>query len=422
MKTDKEYPATHSMSTAWYIVDDEGNVGIMDYNDNGPVPWGVEETSCDDLKYGHWEDWENHELLRFRLTDEQVLDLLCNPHPPCREDAWFDCVVRVDKGKMARFRELCANPDIDQKAVLCLSENIGLYDIDFFDRCTYDTKEGKTLAKGSLRQMIDEGVIVEVFKLQCLEMDDQWQDGKVVHSKSFDNCPYYVFHQPYWNNHLPEKMHQPRHPVRIDQVPEAFRGRIHRVPGRFRDMTTFQIAALYPCDAYLGNTPVYVADGCSYQKFPLPDGGTAYTQCGGFSDSSGCSMTGTPTVLVLFDPREDFGYELKVKTDPVRQQACALPCLPNSIERMVADIRPRVILATDKALEVLSQHYPMADNAVTIASRQYPFYPYSALEENRSEIERLARLPYRGKHHPPVISPQEMERLVRQGVAKPFGG
>lgn len=43
MKTDKEYPATHSMSTAWYMVDDEGNIGIMEYNENGPVPFGVRE-------------------------------------------------------------------------------------------------------------------------------------------------------------------------------------------------------------------------------------------------------------------------------------------------------------------------------------------------------------------------------------------
>ena len=49
MKIDKEYPATHSMSTAWYIVDDEGNIGIMDYNENGPVPWGIGENSTMDL-------------------------------------------------------------------------------------------------------------------------------------------------------------------------------------------------------------------------------------------------------------------------------------------------------------------------------------------------------------------------------------
>ena len=34
MKTNKEYPATHSMSTAWYCVDEDGNVGIFDIDDN----------------------------------------------------------------------------------------------------------------------------------------------------------------------------------------------------------------------------------------------------------------------------------------------------------------------------------------------------------------------------------------------------
>ena len=34
----KEYPATHSMSTAWYSVDKDGNVGIFDIQDNGPIP------------------------------------------------------------------------------------------------------------------------------------------------------------------------------------------------------------------------------------------------------------------------------------------------------------------------------------------------------------------------------------------------
>ena len=29
MKTDKESPATHSMSTAWYMVDDDDNVAII---------------------------------------------------------------------------------------------------------------------------------------------------------------------------------------------------------------------------------------------------------------------------------------------------------------------------------------------------------------------------------------------------------
>lgn len=38
MKFDKEYPAIHSMETAWYAADEDGNVALIMYNDNGPVP------------------------------------------------------------------------------------------------------------------------------------------------------------------------------------------------------------------------------------------------------------------------------------------------------------------------------------------------------------------------------------------------
>lgn len=49
MIIDKEYPATHSMSTAWYIVDEDGNVGIMDVNENGPSIVNYRETCLADL-------------------------------------------------------------------------------------------------------------------------------------------------------------------------------------------------------------------------------------------------------------------------------------------------------------------------------------------------------------------------------------
>ena len=58
MLQDKEYPATHSMSTAWYVADEDGNVGIMDFNENGPVPWQMGENSVDELVFGYENDYE----------------------------------------------------------------------------------------------------------------------------------------------------------------------------------------------------------------------------------------------------------------------------------------------------------------------------------------------------------------------------
>lgn len=91
------------MSTSWYIVDDEGNVGIMDYDENDPVPWGIEEITGDDLKYGHLEDYRTGKFLQFNLTDEQILDLLHEPHKPSEETDWYNCVVKIDRKKTDQF-------------------------------------------------------------------------------------------------------------------------------------------------------------------------------------------------------------------------------------------------------------------------------------------------------------------------------
>ena len=45
MRKRKEYPATHSMSTAWFGVDEDGNVAILSFDENGPVPSYIPE-SC----------------------------------------------------------------------------------------------------------------------------------------------------------------------------------------------------------------------------------------------------------------------------------------------------------------------------------------------------------------------------------------
>lgn len=54
MKTDKEYPATYSMSTAWYCTDEERNVAIIDIEDEGPVPVGEYRQNCFEEVF-----WEN---------------------------------------------------------------------------------------------------------------------------------------------------------------------------------------------------------------------------------------------------------------------------------------------------------------------------------------------------------------------------
>ena len=73
MKTDKEYPATHSMSTAWYFVDKDDNVAIFDIEDNGPIPTEASKSDSSISELCFDDPIVNTDgTKRLNFTDEQV--------------------------------------------------------------------------------------------------------------------------------------------------------------------------------------------------------------------------------------------------------------------------------------------------------------------------------------------------------------
>lgn len=309
-------------------------------------------------------------------------------------------------------------------------------------------------------------------------MNDEFHDGEVAHEKEFDNSPYYMFHQPYWSSFLPQKMNEPKHPVKIEQVPEEFVHRLHRIPGSFKEMDTFQIAEHYPCSAYSNEDPIYVIDGCSYQTSPLADGSKVYTmtdmnefqflpfcsekdrfhcteKCSKLCAKTECMLlTDKPTVLVIFGPKEGVDYIWECRTDVIFQKAYCTAYIPRFpyrtgqthrclksdvekfmtqeylthvfngakgyIEKIIKDTNPRVILFTDDAVDVFNNTYDIHDNVIKIDGKDYPFYKLSSLSKNRTAIENLAIQPYQGKEHPLVITLEEMNKLVKMGIAKEY--
>lgn len=475
MKIDKEYPATHSMSTAWYVVDEEGNVGIMSYNENGPVPWGVEHTCEDNLKYGHNEDNEAENLLRFDLTHEQLLDLLQTPHSPSEETMWFDCVVKIDKDKKDRFLELSRRKGINKYHSLCISEDYGLYEFDAYD-CAHNKKNKEVPPHGTLKTILDENIILEVYRIQTFYSDEKTdKNGDIIVEWEFNNSPYFMFHQPYYSGALPQKIHEPKHPVNIEQIPQEFRHRIHKIPGKFKDLNTFQIAQHYPCDSYGNGDPTCVVNGCEYQTFPIPDGGKVYAMTGmyqypfiqfcsekdRFHCERNCSelccdiydslITYKPSTLILFDPKEGPDYRWERTSDIIIKNAYATSYIPKFpyrtgnkywcskddveqymtqdyllqifkgskgyLETILYDINPRVLLVADKVYDILSKTYSLIDNEIVVNGITYPIYTLSSIESNRNNIEQLAKMQYRGKEHPLVISLEEMKELIDNGIA-----
>ena len=364
MLQDKEYPATHSMDTAWYVADEDGNVGIMDFNDNGPVPWNTKEASVEELVFG-FDDYETKEYHLVSLTDEQIDELIHTPHSPEEEELWMDCIIQIDVEKENEFLELAKNPDFDLE--FCVSKERGLYSIDAFHCTSENQKDGKyqILEPSSLRKMLDKRIILQVFRKQSFWMNDEWVDEKVVHTKVFDKAPYYIFHQPYWYEQLPECMNVPEHPVKLEQFPESLRKRVLKLPIRFEETKQFQIAEWHPCNlSHCSDSPINVVDGCEYMLLPMTGGKKAYLNteiilvseffkyCSE-KEKYGCcecrdycytryadSDTEQPTVLAILEPLYDWTPALKEEFGDIAPKCVWLPFLPKIPYKIKQRLKP----------------------------------------------------------------------------------
>ena len=463
MIIDREYPATHSMYTAWYVADEDGNVAIMNYNDNGPVPWETEQTCIEELIYGHCESYKTHDFIAIDLTDDQIDDLMENPHQPDDEDVWCDCIFQIDLEKEAEFLELSKNPDI--RIELCISKKRGLYSVCCFD-CTEERgKKYVVLESSTLKKMIDRGMIKQIYKAKNFYISDEWANDKVVFKHYFSSAPYYIFAQPYWNELLAERINIPVNPVKLNQFPLTLRNRIPRVPIRFSECQKFQIAEWHPC-CFNGEEEISI-NGFVYQPIVLTNGTKAYvyTSQGGVNFFDYCSeklkygckkctdtcctvygseFSNKPTVMFVFHPFSDYDFEMSVRSDIIIRHSIRIPLLHKipykhpkgywmskddamkketedmltnyflknhmHFEEMVIRFNPQVIILENKTKDILSQQYFIDERNIRIKDNLFPYYMSGEIETYREEITKLALLPYRGIEMPYMISLEEMEQ------------
>ncbi|MBO7277431.1 MAG: hypothetical protein J6U84_05660 [Bacteroidales bacterium] len=453
MKKDKEYPATHSMSTAWYMVDDEGNVGIMEYEDNGPVPYGLEECLfANDLLFGY--DDGVKDFVNINLTDEQIKAFLKNPCSPFEFNWYGNCIVKIDTTKTERFLKLSAYKGKKNISCHCISKKMGVYLIDAWD-CVKDYS--KQVIEGVLKIMLDENIILEVYEFEDI---DSFYD--LVEFKY--DYPYYLYSQPYNPELLQRRVFVPKNPVKITQIPKHFREKIHRIKGCFKDLETMQIAQRYQCKFY-GWESSYIIDGVIYELITLEDGNKGYVKTDilayPFKDycpdakQSSCNeycldrlyevnnkriYNNNPTVLILCSYYSDF-YE---KINVLNSKACIIeysefvPCLyiPKNkdlkvkdyldeisrrakpyLEKMIEYMNPYVIVSDNDYFEVLKQTYGISNGEIEINNNIYPIYNIDDINEYKEEIIQLANQEYRGIYYPMVISQEEMQELEKENIA-----
>ena len=460
MITDKEYPATHSMSTAWYAADEDGNVAIINYNENGPVPWGTETDLC--IENIIWGDDEDSKDLSITMTDDQIDEMIENPHHPKTDSNWwYNCAIQIDTAKEKLFLELAKGRGFTLKK--CLSKHRGLYLVDA-------DMHVRGVKRTALQKMLDNEIIIKVFNLKNMDIEEDWVDEKVVFKKNFDNLPYFIYGQPYSIDFLSERLNIPRNPIKLSQFPETLRRRIPVLPIKFSEKKNFQIAEWVPTNVYTIEEDI--VDGVEYSLLKLTDGTEAYVltdlnadvfveycsekekyQCE--ENGRGCDnccrclsyqRTSSPTVMQIFSPFIDrfrfwdyMGYdEIKIHSvwwaflqripykDPQNYYL-----FPKDLEHRISRkqledyylksyryledkidcFKPRVLILDELSEEVMSKKYGISNGRMTICGVEYPVFKRSEMESRRAEIESLALLPYRGKKIPHIITVEEMKKL-----------
>jgi hypothetical protein len=303
MKQFEEYPATHSMSTAWYCVDEDGNVGIFDIDDNGPVPAGYSEDTC--VNEVFWDDFSTEDDGPFRtlnLSEEQVLSMLepYDDNGEWKKDqfewgnvAWLDVIIKIDLSKLDVFiqaSKLIKNP---YHYPTCISKELGLFYVDLFS----DKNVVELLEKNH--------VVLAKYNAPYYEtlFEDDEDDEKERIENNIKKFPLFIYHQDFAVSHYPAiRVTNPKYPLRIEQLPKIIQKRIKKIPLRFKDCERIQLAELMPVESMSSNR--YVYNKRIWLKLASSDGGKLF-----YNEATHSIIQGDEMVKLIADGKaEEWDY------------------------------------------------------------------------------------------------------------------
>ena len=443
MKIDKEYPATHSMSTAWFAVDAEGNVAILDYDDNGPVPVFVPESSEDEIICENFATQiPGESVLRWNFSDEEFERILASPSAyefelEEEQDDIYNAVVKVDMSRFDEFLE--AARMFEGYSTICINLEKGLF---FLDWWSYEKNKSQ-----AVKSALASGLVTPI---KHLSFDNYEADPDILSS-----YPFFVYRQDYDCSKLIERTVVPEKPFKAYRLPVPAQKNAIRLPFRFKDTPKFQMARYE-----FSNVSFFqdeLINGRIYHKMPTGDGKEVHLAYSSMFDA-GCGFTCRkcyqkesklhdtyafqgckfPTVTVIKDLKE-LGYEYTHSMDVIMRHSVFLPILqgladphrridgPESrelfddpmgwrfsrchrnLEKNIDFLRPHVILLYENVIPLLEKYYTFQNGKIRIGRCKYPYFLWEELEEHRSEIEVLAMKPYRGETIPFMIPAEDID-------------
>ena len=429
MITDHEYPATHSMFTSWYAVDDEGNVAMIYMEDNGPVPQLCPEGNSIVEMLTTYQNEIHEDIVDAQFTETQAdilintLNLVTKDTSP--DDLKLEQVFQIEPNGVdiffeiiRKYREDCDSP------IICLNKSKNLFFIDFL----YDN---------GARELYESGIVIKHRQQNISGIFDLQE-----YEKNFKRWPYYIYYQDY-NSALPAvRAFVPELPIKSNQISEiAVKSAIH-VRGNFDKTKEIQLCALFPFKTYdilpKENAGYLLPDGngrqivLSSNTFPESWIGTSndptisdFAIWQG-SDEPRCLLLNSPlpsldnTLLKVykmgntwtmwyffsivygssFKTKGDYNMSAKEKYDlDYYNVARAFNDVSHNVEEIVDFLQPWVIVSQIEILDILKTKFRISDGNICINNIQYPFYTDKEIKLMGYEVlKQYFDKPYRGQY------------------------
>lgn len=258
MKTIKEYPATHSMDTAWFAVDLDGNVAIFQFEENGPGPIPFTDLHTDELIPFLGDNSGVINTLNF--SEEQLSELQSNLKDVMNvEQIKQNCNILIVPD--------CINELIEAHAIidLCYSKEQGFYHLDWWD--SSDIK---------IQEYIDAGKIKKYSECDIeIYFEDQRMDQSQHRLAKF---PFYVYEQGCYINRAPERVVIPRYPFREEQLSERAKKYMFHLPVHFAKDKYVEPAEFIDSECWIFNNKTIDENGITYMQVALTNGGYGFVK------------------------------------------------------------------------------------------------------------------------------------------------
>ncbi|MBO0867791.1 MAG: hypothetical protein J2P15_04425 [Micromonosporaceae bacterium] len=266
MAAEVDYPAAHSMDTAWFAIDADGHVGVFDSGEPGAVP------------AGHADPAEAYQLLRLPVSSRGVFDraghvpLVVHPQPRTYHDPTGDRLLEpllflTPEAEIPA--ELRALPGVVTPALpdgwavsLCLPD-----DLPESDPVAQFMRDNRELWTQFVQRVHAQG-----WCLGCHHVDDSGARFAQRGAFCYSSQETFYIAEPYG------RTIQPTRPLHVSELPAQLRtvAEARRLPHRFADTVYIQPVEHLDCQTW---TPIYLTeDGSTIRGVGLPESAQALAE------------------------------------------------------------------------------------------------------------------------------------------------